>query len=125
MPSRRDFLKTSAAVGGSVLVGAAAPGLLASAAPERAPAPMRFLILGGTGFIGPHLVKHSVGRGHTVSIFTRGRSGLAIDRGPRSHSLGARHDPAGGAREEDALDVQWKAAVSSCMRPPMSGGFTM
>ena len=73
MPSRRDFLKTSAAVGGSVLVGAAAPGLLAAAAPERARAPMRILILGGTGFIGPHLVKHAVARGHKVSIFTRGR----------------------------------------------------
>jgi hypothetical protein len=33
MPSRRDFLKTSAAVGGSVLVGTAAPGLLTAAAP--------------------------------------------------------------------------------------------
>lgn len=31
------------------------------------------LILGGTGFIGPHLVKRAVERGHVVSIFTRGR----------------------------------------------------
>src|SRR5215218_1982133 len=72
MPSRRDFLKTSTAVGGSLLVGAAAPGLLAAAS-EHARAPMRILILGGTGFIGPHLVKHAVARGHKVSIFTRGR----------------------------------------------------
>jgi 2'-hydroxyisoflavone reductase len=78
MPSRRDFLKTSAAVGGSVLVGAAAPGLLAAAAPDRARAPMRILILGGTGFIGPHLVKHAVARGHTVSIFTRGRRDASV-----------------------------------------------
>jgi len=74
MPSRRDFLKTSAAVGGSVLVGAAAPGLLAAAPLGRVRAPMRILILGGTGFIGPHLVKHAITRGHTVTIFTRGRS---------------------------------------------------
>ena len=74
MPSRRDFLKTSAAVGGSVLVGAGAPGLLAAAAPAPARAPMRILVLGGTGFIGPHLVKHAVARGHKVTIFTRGRS---------------------------------------------------
>ena len=72
MPSRRDFLKTSAAVGGSVLVGAAAPKLFA-ATPERTSAPMRILILGGTGFIGPHLVRHAVSRGHKVTIFTRGR----------------------------------------------------
>lgn len=31
------------------------------------------LILGGTGFIGPHLVRRAVERGHTVTIFTRGR----------------------------------------------------
>ena len=74
MPSRRDFLKTSAALGGSVLVGTTAPGFLAAAAPERALAPMGLLILGGTGFIGPHLVRHAVARGHKVSIFTRGRS---------------------------------------------------
>jgi 2'-hydroxyisoflavone reductase len=31
------------------------------------------LILGGTGYIGPHLVKHAIARGHEVTIFTRGR----------------------------------------------------
>src|SRR5687767_6938554 len=96
MPSRRDFLKTSAAVGGSVLVGAAAPGLLAAAAPQHARAPMRILILGGTGFIGPHLVRHAVARGHKVSIFTRGRRDASmlpaeVERlvGDRNGQLGA------------------------------------
>jgi nucleoside-diphosphate-sugar epimerase len=96
MPSRRDFLKTSAAVGGSVLVGAAAPGLLAASAPERVRAPMRLLILGGTGFVGPHLVKHAVTRGHKVSIFTRGRRDASmlpddVERlvGDRNGQLGA------------------------------------
>jgi 2'-hydroxyisoflavone reductase len=96
MPSRRDFLKTSAAVGGSVLVGAAAPALLAASAPVRARAPMRVLILGGTGFIGPHLVKHAVSRGHKVSIFTRGRRDASmlpaeVERlvGDRNGQLGA------------------------------------
>jgi len=31
------------------------------------------LVLGGTGFIGPHLVRYAVARGHRVTIFTRGR----------------------------------------------------
>jgi 2'-hydroxyisoflavone reductase len=39
----------------------------------RAAAPRTLLVLGGTGFIGPHLVRLAVSRGHTVSIFTRGR----------------------------------------------------
>jgi len=39
-----------------------------------APSPKRMLILGGTGFIGPHMVRYAVERGHRVSIFTRGRT---------------------------------------------------
>ncbi len=70
MPNRRTFLKTGAAAAGILATG----GLSALAhAAERTRAPMRILILGGTGFIGPHLVHHAVSRGHTVSIFTRGR----------------------------------------------------
>jgi 2'-hydroxyisoflavone reductase len=47
-----------------------------TAAPTVAPAEPRrlqLLVLGGTGFIGPHLVRYAVERGHTVTIFTRGR----------------------------------------------------
>jgi 2'-hydroxyisoflavone reductase len=96
MPSRRDFLKTSAAVGGSVLVGAAAvPGLLAAATPERARAPMRILILGGTGFIGPHLVKHAVSRGHKVTIFTRGRRDASMLPGDVERLVGDRNGQLG------------------------------
>lgn len=36
-------------------------------------APMNILIFGGTGFIGPHLVRSAVARGHKVTIFSRGR----------------------------------------------------
>jgi 2'-hydroxyisoflavone reductase len=35
--------------------------------------PMRLLILGGTGFIGPHQVRYTLARGHNVTIFNRGR----------------------------------------------------
>jgi hypothetical protein len=35
--------------------------------------PMRILILGGTGFIGPHQVRYALSRGHKVTVFNRGR----------------------------------------------------
>ena len=35
---------------------------------------IRLLILGGTGFIGPHQVRYALERGHEVTIFNRGRS---------------------------------------------------
>src|SRR4030088_2222424 len=42
--------------------------------PTRHPLePMRLLILGGTGFIGPHQVRYALARGHHVTIFNRGR----------------------------------------------------
>jgi 2'-hydroxyisoflavone reductase len=76
MTTRRDFLKSSAMLGG-VLLGRGAPALAEAAAAglraTRHAAPIDLLVLGGTGFIGPHLVRHAVGRGHRVTIFTRGR----------------------------------------------------
>jgi 2'-hydroxyisoflavone reductase len=35
--------------------------------------PLRILILGGTGFIGPHQVRYALARGHKVSLFNRGK----------------------------------------------------
>lgn len=39
-----------------------------------APRALRILILGGTGFIGPHLVRAVLARGHTPVLFNRGRT---------------------------------------------------
>jgi 2'-hydroxyisoflavone reductase len=43
--------------------------------PAREPgAPMKILILGGTGFLGPHFVRDALGRGHEVTLFNRGKT---------------------------------------------------
>lgn len=81
MPTRRDFLKTGAAASGALLAGLSSgltlAGCAASASRTGAtpppPKPLRILILGGTGFIGPYQVRYAVARGHQLSIFTRGR----------------------------------------------------
>ena len=84
-PTRRDFLKTAGAVGAGIAFGgisACAPdaqGRDPSAASESTS--KRLLILGGTGFIGPNMVRYAVERGHEVSIFTRGRSGAELPAG--------------------------------------------
>jgi 2'-hydroxyisoflavone reductase len=35
---------------------------------------LSILVLGGTGFIGPHQLRYAVARGHRVTVFNRGRS---------------------------------------------------
>ncbi|MEX2125014.1 MAG: NAD-dependent epimerase/dehydratase family protein [Woeseia sp.] len=35
---------------------------------------LRILVLGGTGYIGPHMVREALRRGHQVSLFNRGRT---------------------------------------------------
>lgn len=74
MPSRRDFLKSAA---GAVILAGGLPALGEAASARhrtaRAPKSLDILVLGGTGFIGPHLVRHAVSRGHHLTIFTRGR----------------------------------------------------
>jgi 2'-hydroxyisoflavone reductase len=74
-------VKLSAALGGSLGLGMR-PGLSAARAVSLEPdgiasqetvKPLRILILGGTGFIGPHQVRYAIARGHKVSVFNRGR----------------------------------------------------
>lgn len=67
--TRRDFLKSGALAGGVVASGVAPAFLRAPISSAR----LNLLILGGTGFIGPHLVRQAISRGHRVTIFTRGR----------------------------------------------------
>ncbi|MCQ4166997.1 NAD-dependent epimerase/dehydratase family protein [Tahibacter harae] len=59
------------------LVGASAaalalPGLVSAAVPAPAK-PLRILILGGTGFTGPHQVRYALARGHKITLFNRGK----------------------------------------------------
>ena len=71
MQSRRDFLGSSLAALGAAAV--LDPRSLL-AAPVRTVAPKKILILGGTGFVGPHNVRTALARGHQITIFNRGRT---------------------------------------------------
>jgi 2'-hydroxyisoflavone reductase len=86
MTTRRTFLCTILGAAAATGVRAAAkeqPGQdddLASAKAakgakaKRAATPLRILILGGTGFLGPHLVENARARGHTLTLFNRGKT---------------------------------------------------
>lgn len=85
---RRRFLHFAGAAAGLIACRpGAAPQTAAPAEPAEPAAPplrsepillggqaQKILILGGTGFLGPHLVEAARRRGHTVTIFTRGKT---------------------------------------------------
>jgi nucleoside-diphosphate-sugar epimerase len=65
MTTRRDVLHLAAALSVSTAL---------RAAPAPAPKPKTLLVLGGTGFIGPHLTTEAQRLGWTVTHFNRGKS---------------------------------------------------
>jgi len=66
--TRRHFIKLSTA--GVFSLAASPTSLLA----EKSVKPLRILILGGTGFIGPYEVRYALSRGHKVTTFNRGKT---------------------------------------------------
>ncbi len=71
MTSRREFIRNSLITTGLVTLAGSVPGLWAL---TPAPRPLKILILGGTGFIGPHIVNAAIARNHSVTLFNRGKS---------------------------------------------------
>jgi 2'-hydroxyisoflavone reductase len=73
--NRRDFLKRTSAAGGAVALGLFLPDAHGAPGPKQSSRRgMRILILGGTSFIGPPQVRYALERGHTVTLFNRGRT---------------------------------------------------
>jgi 2'-hydroxyisoflavone reductase len=70
--ARRQFIHRAALAAAFAWNSRAA---FAAAGVARAEKPLRILILGGTGFTGPHQVRYALARGHKVTIFNRGREG--------------------------------------------------
>jgi 2'-hydroxyisoflavone reductase len=71
-------------------------------------APLRILILGGTGFLGPHFVEAARSRGHVLTLFNRGRR--APDLFPGVETLQGDRD--GGL--DSLRHGSWDAVVDNC-----------
>jgi 2'-hydroxyisoflavone reductase len=72
---------------------------------------MRLLLLGGTRFVGRHIVEAALGRGHDVTIFTRGK--LPNPWGGKVTALVGDRDPAvqGGMRTLER--GEWDAVIDT------------
>jgi 2'-hydroxyisoflavone reductase len=119
---RRTFLRAAGLAGAGLCSAGLDPGPTSAtprtalaARPGRMQARVRILVLGGTGFVGPHLVRSALARGHEVTLFNRGRTNpdlfadLELLRGnrypDRDEGLGALE----GERTWDAIVDTWQA----------------
>lgn len=128
-PTRRDFIRTTGLVGAGLALGSvagcAAPSDDAESRDSTAGgvAPKRILILGGTGFIGPHTVEYAVSRGHQVSTFTRGRSEAELPEGVEQ-LIGDRNDDHSALEgrswdlvlDNNAQDYRWVETSTELLR---------
>lgn len=102
--NRRDALKLGAAATAGLL-------LARVSAAQSSAKPLRVLIFGGTGFIGPHFVEVLRARGHKLTLFNRGK------RNPKLFPdvetlLGDRNGPA--AAVTDALKGRdWDVVIDN------------
>jgi 2'-hydroxyisoflavone reductase len=71
-------MRTALAGGAAVGLGAGLPAFASSPTPATDEKPadrkLKILILGGTGFLGPHTVRRAVARGHEMTLFNRGKT---------------------------------------------------
>ncbi len=76
--SRRTFLVSGAAAATALattdLPAATASGTAKSAPPTVVPKKRKILVLGGTGFLGPAIVRAGLAKGHEFSLFHRGKT---------------------------------------------------
>ena len=96
-PSRRQVLQMSATL---------LPGAAFAAA---APAPKRILILGGTGFLGPAIVEAAEKRGHTLTLFNRGKTRPGLF--PHIEKRQGDRDPNKGEGLKSLETGEWDAVI--------------
>jgi 2'-hydroxyisoflavone reductase len=85
MTDRREFLRDAALLSGVLAFGRTGTRPLGASSVDTttrsAPKPLEILILGGTGLTGPHQVRYALARGHTVTVFNRGRRNEVLPPG--------------------------------------------
>ena len=73
---------------------------------------MRILVVGGTRFVGKHLVEQALARGHEVTLFHRGHTGMDLFP-DLEHRFGDRNT------DLSALaDGEWDATIDTCAYVP-------
>lgn len=96
MVTRRQLLK----LGAFTLAAAHVPRIFAEKIATK-----KILILGGTGFLGPPIVERALQRGHTVTLFNRGRSNADLFPNVEKIRGNREHGDLGGLTNNRRWDV--------------------
>lgn len=112
--TRREFLHASVRAGAVLGLGGLTATLSQTSAGAANRAPMKILILGGTGFLGPALVEVAQQRGHSITVFNRGRTEERIGRlpGEVERLIGDR-DPNKGEGLKALEGKPWDVAIDN------------
>jgi 2'-hydroxyisoflavone reductase len=125
MTNRREFLAQTAVAGiaggrismtESQLAGATESGAASASTPRDtalASKSLRILILGGTGFIGPHFVRAALERGHHVAVFNRGKDRADLPE-TVEHLIGDRNGDLDAIKNRD-----WNAVFDTAAYIPL------
>jgi 2'-hydroxyisoflavone reductase len=103
---RRQFVTASISAAGLSTI----PGLL-SAAVFPAKQKLNILVLGGTGFLGPHTVQYALDRGHEVTLFNRGKTNS--DMFPQLETIIGDRDPDVDKGLSGLENRQWDAVIDN------------
>ena len=77
---------------------------------------MRILVIGGTRFVGRHVVEQALARGHNVTLFHRGRTGADLFPDVE-HRLGDRDSDLSALASGEA-GMRGHSSGGKCSRPP-------
>jgi 2'-hydroxyisoflavone reductase len=111
MPTRREVLRAGAAM---LAVGGLTPRPRLVAQPKR----LRVLLLGGTGFVGPHLVHAALAHGHRVAMLNRGRRTPSLHGGDFARVEALRGDRSAPDAYASVRGRTWDVVVDTANNVP-------
>jgi len=91
---------------------------------------MKILIIGGSRFVGPHLVKLLIARKHTITVFNRGvistkyPKGVTFIKGDRDKGFYVKEKFEGANEVEELVNLCKKYGIVANFSPFMLRGFS-
>lgn len=108
--NRRRFMQSALAASAGLAMGGRvlAREPVKAPAPEKAGKPLKILILGGTGFLGPACTEAALARGHSITVFNRGRLESIRKDGGRPSAVPPGVEVLYGNRDPEKFAEDWK-----------------